>query len=102
MLLIACPCALGLATPLTLWVALGRAAEAGVILRGTGVLERLAGIRHLFFDKTGTLTRQPFQLQAIASNGLNENTFLTKVAAIEAPSEHPLGQAEEDCRPVRS
>jgi heavy metal translocating P-type ATPase len=92
-LLIACPCALGLATPLTLWVALGRAAEGGVILRGTGVLERLAGVRHLFFDKTGTLTQRPFQLQALAPNGLNENSFLTKVAAIEAPSEHPLAQA---------
>ena len=92
-LLIACPCALGLATPLTLWLGLGRAAQSGVILRGTGALERLAKVQHLFFDKTGTLTRQPFQLQAVASNGLDENSFLTQVAAIETSSEHPLGQA---------
>ncbi len=92
-LLIACPCALGLATPLTLWLALGRAAEAGVILRSTGALERLARVRHLFFDKTGTLTRPSFRLQALASNGLEEGAFLSRVAAVEAPSEHPLAQA---------
>lgn len=92
-LLIACPCALGVATPLTLWLALGRAAEAGVILRGPGALQRLASVRHLFFDKTGTLTRRPFYLQALAANGLAEDVFLARVAAVEAPSEHPLAQA---------
>jgi len=92
-LLIACPCALGLATPLTLWLALGRAAEAGVILRSTGALERLARVRRLFFDKTGTLTQRPFHLQAVACVGLDETAFLAQVAAVEAPSEHPLAQA---------
>jgi len=92
-LLIACPCALGLATPLTLWLALGRAAEAGVILRSSGALERLAGVRHLFFDKTGTLTQRPFRLQAVATHGVPETAFLTRVAAVEARSEHPLAQA---------
>lgn len=92
-LLIACPCALGLATPLTLWLALGRAAEAGVILRGTAALERLAQVRHLFFDKTGTLTRRPFRLQAVFSDGLDREAFLARVAAVESFSEHPLAQA---------
>ena len=92
-LLIACPCALGLATPLTLWLALGRAAKEGVLLRHTGALERLARIRAVFFDKTGTLTRHPLQLQAVYANGVPEDTFLARVAAVEALSEHPLAQA---------
>ncbi|RME44601.1 MAG: cation-translocating P-type ATPase [Chloroflexi bacterium] len=92
-LLIACPCALGLATPLTLWLALGRGAEAGVVLRSNSALERLARVRHVFFDKTGTLSRQPFRLQAVASNGMGQEAFLSCVAAVEVPSEHPLGQA---------
>jgi P-type E1-E2 ATPase len=54
-LLIACPCALGLATPLTFWLSLERAAESGVILRSTAALERLAKVERIFFDKTGTL-----------------------------------------------
>lgn len=92
-LLIACPCALGIATPLTLWLGLGRAAEAGVLLRSTGVLEHLAGVRHLFFDKTGTLTRPPLRLHAVAPNGCDAEAFLARVAAVEAASEHPLAQA---------
>jgi len=92
-LLIACPCALGIATPLTLWLALGRASETGVLLRNTAALERLAGVRHIFFDKTGTLTRRPFRLQAVAANGQGEQTFLAQVAAVEQSSEHPLAQA---------
>ncbi len=92
-LLIACPCALGIATPLTLWVALGRAAGAGVILRSTAVLEGLAQIRHAFFDKTGTLTRRPIRLQAVLADGLDEADLLARVAAIERRSEHPLAQA---------
>lgn len=92
-LLIACPCALGLATPLTLWLSLGRAAEAGVILRSTAALERLAAVRQIFFDKTGTLTRHPFRLQSLFSGELGEDEFLARVAAVEASSEHPLGQA---------
>ncbi len=93
-LLIACPCALGLATPLTLWLALGRAAEEGVILRGTDALERLARVRRLYFDKTGTLTRLPLEVQYWASNnGLGADSFLARVATVERPSEHPLAQA---------
>lgn len=92
-LLIACPCALGIATPLALWAALGRAAEGGVILRGTAALERLAGVKQIFFDKTGTLTRLPARVQAVAAAGLAEEELLRRVAAAEAQSEHPLAQA---------
>jgi len=106
-LLIACPCALGIATPLTLWVALGRAAESGVILRSTAALEGLAKIRRAFFDKTGTLTRQPIRLMEVAidarggdcfgpNDGPRKDTekdFLSRVLAVETLSEHPLAQA---------
>ncbi|MCZ7572882.1 MAG: cation-translocating P-type ATPase [Ardenticatenaceae bacterium] len=92
-LLIACPCALGLATPLTLWLALGRAAEGGVILRSTAALEHLAAVRQVFFDKTGTLTQPPFRLQACFPGELDEGEFLARIAAVEAASEHPLAQA---------
>ncbi len=64
-LLIACPCALGLATPLTLWLSLGRAAESGIILRSTSALERLAKVEKVFFDKTGTLTKLPMRVREV-------------------------------------
>jgi len=92
-LLIACPCALGIATPLTLWVGLGRAAEAGIILRSTAALEGLAAVRRAFFDKTGTLTRQPIRLQTVNTNGSAPADFLARVAAVESLSEHPLARA---------
>lgn len=100
-LLIACPCALGIATPLTLWVALGRAAQAGVILRSTAALEALANARTAFFDKTGTLTRHPIRLQEVALYGANrahgpaDLLALARIAAVERLSEHPLARAVE-------
>lgn len=92
-LLIACPCALGIATPLALTVALARAAQAGVLLRSTAIFERLHGVRSLFFDKTGTLTRLPLQLQRIQSDTVDQKQLLVCAAAVEAGSEHPLAQA---------
>jgi heavy metal translocating P-type ATPase len=92
-LLIACPCALALATPLTLWQALARAAQNGVILRSTGVLERLSMVTEVFFDKTGTLTRLPLRLKSVAVDGETEESLLSKVAAAESKSEHPIAEA---------
>jgi heavy metal translocating P-type ATPase len=92
-LLIACPCALGLATPLTLWLALGRATEVGAIIRNTGALENLAQVKMVCFDKTGTLTFPTMHLQAIAANGQGEGEFLAQVAAVEQASEHPVARA---------
>ena len=92
-LLIACPCALALATPLTLWQALARAAQNGVILRSTTALERLAQVKQVYFDKTGTLTRLPLRLAAIAVHQATEEEALGKAASLEIPSEHPLAQA---------
>lgn len=102
-LLIACPCALGLATPLTLWLSLERAAESGVILRSTAALERLAKVDKVFFDKTGTLSQLPMKVRGVGSERLSVNSeqlsvgserlFLKVVASIENESEHPLAKA---------
>jgi P-type Cu+ transporter len=104
-LLIACPCALGLATPLTLWLSLGRAAEAGVILRSTSALERLAKVEKIFFDKTGTLTKLPMRVREVFVSsspallpmgegvGVREKDFLQIVGSVENESEHPLAKA---------
>ena len=103
-LLIACPCALGLATPLTLWLSLGRAAESGVIMRSTSALERLAKVQKVFFDKTGTLTKLPMTVKTVVPSppdplpaeeglGMMKNSFLQIVASIENESEHPLAKA---------
>lgn len=95
-LLIACPCALGLATPLTLWQALTRAARNGIVLRSTGAFEKLTGIRQVFFDKTGTLTRLPMRVVSVFSPGVEEADFLQRIAAAEAHSEHPIAHAVVD------
>ncbi len=89
-LLIACPCALGLATPLTLWLSLERAAESGAILRSTASLERLAKVEKVFFDKTGTLSQLPMKVQGVFSNSAK---ILQIVASVENESEHPLAKA---------
>ncbi len=90
-LLIACPCALGLATPLTLWLSLERAAESGAILRSTAALERLAKVDKVFFDKTGTLSQLPMKVHEIKEE--KGNNFLQIVASVENESEHPLAKA---------
>jgi len=108
-LLIACPCALGLATPLTLWLSLGRAAESGVIMRSTSALERLAKVEKIFFDKTGTLTKLPMKVVKVFYRegtkstkgmkeerrkiGASEQDFLPMIASVERESEHPLAKA---------
>ncbi|MCS7049515.1 MAG: cation-translocating P-type ATPase, partial [Verrucomicrobiae bacterium] len=90
--LIACPCALGIATPLAIWNAIARAARAGIFIRNGAVLEKLATVRSLFFDKTGTLTEGLPALERIETNE-DENTVLQRVASIELRSEHPLARA---------
>lgn len=98
-LLIACPCALGLATPLTLWLSLERAAESGVILRSVAALERLANVKQVFFDKTGTLTQLPMRVHEVFVGMIDDEEderrkkFLQVVASIENESEHPLAKA---------
>jgi Cu2+-exporting ATPase len=93
-LLIACPCAIGIATPLAASAAAGRAAQAGVLVRSAEVFERLARSRRVFFDKTGTLTRGALDLVDVrTASGVSEDEVLRMAAALEHHSEHPIARA---------
>jgi Cu+-exporting ATPase len=93
-LIIACPCALGLATPMSIMVGMGRGAKAGVLIRNAEVLERLGSADTVVLDKTGTLTEGRPSLTGIATaGGFAEADVLTFAAALEATSEHPLASA---------
>ncbi len=93
-LIIACPCALGLATPMSIMVATGRGAHAGVLVKHAEALQAFEKVDTLVIDKTGTLTEGKPKLVAIqTSGGMDENEFLALVAAVEARSEHPLAHA---------
>jgi Cu+-exporting ATPase len=93
-LIIACPCALGLATPMSIMVATGRGAQAGVLIRDAEALERLAGVDTLVLDKTGTLTEgRPRLTDVVAVAGATEGEVLGAAAALERGSEHPLADA---------
>ena len=98
-LIIACPCALGLATPMSIMVGMGRGAQAGVLIRNAAALEMLAQVKTLVVDKTGTLTEGKPRLTQIAKIDANdgniwdENEILRMVASLEASSEHPLAGA---------
>jgi P-type Cu+ transporter len=93
-LIIACPCALGLATPTAVMVGTGRGAEMGILIRGGEPLERAYGLTDIVFDKTGTLTQgKPEVTEVVAFNPWTEPQVLTLVAALEKLSEHPLAAA---------
>jgi Cu+-exporting ATPase len=93
-LIIACPCALGLATPISIMVATGRGAHAGVLVRNAAALERLAKVDALVVDKTGTLTEGKPALTGVeAANGFTDEAVLRLAASLEAGSEHPLAAA---------
>ncbi len=93
-LIIACPCALGLATPMSIMVGVGRGAQAGVLIRDAEALERMEKIDTLVVDKTGTLTEGKPSVTAIATvKGGDENELLALAASVEKASEHPLADA---------
>ena len=93
-LIIACPCALGIATPAALMVGVGKGAEGGILIRGGEVLERAEKLRTVVFDKTGTLTRgEPNVTDILPFSDLAEDEILRLAAAVETGSEHPLGEA---------
>jgi P-type Cu+ transporter len=93
-LIIACPCALGLATPISITTAAGRGAQAGVLIKDAEALERMARVDTLIVDKTGTLTEgRPKLTDVIALADLSENEVLALAAALERGSEHPLAEA---------
>ena len=93
-LIIACPCALGLATPMSIMVGMGRGARAGVLIRNAEALERLASVDTVVFDKTGTLTDgKPSLASIVTAEGFTEDEVLALASAVERASEHPLGSA---------
>ncbi|MFE4517273.1 heavy metal translocating P-type ATPase [Kitasatospora sp. NPDC056783] len=93
-LVVACPCALGLATPTALLAATGRGAELGVLVRGPEVLESLRRVDTVVMDKTGTLTTGRMELAAVTTaDGVTEEEVLRAAGAVEHRSEHPIGRA---------
>jgi cation-transporting ATPase V len=93
-LIIACPCALGLATPTAIMVGTGRGAELGILIKGVEALERTRSITTVVFDKTGTLTRGQMTLtDVVTADGTDDAELLRRTAAVEADSEHPIGRA---------
>ncbi len=93
-LIIACPCALGLATPMSIMVGVGRGAQAGVLIKNAEALERMERVDTLVVDKTGTLTEgKPKVTAIVAAAGFQENEILRSAASVELASEHPLADA---------
>jgi Cu+-exporting ATPase len=102
-LIIACPCALGLATPVSLVTGIGRGAQAGVLVKNAGALERLTHATTLLVDKTGTLTEgRPRVVGVQPAAGFNEAEVLSLAAAVESASEHPLARAIVEAARTRS
>jgi len=92
-LVVACPCALGLATPVAIMVASGRAARMGVLFRRASAFEMLAEVRRIVLDKTGTLTEGAPRVVALhPADGIDEATLLRAAAAVESKSEHPIAR----------
>jgi Cu+-exporting ATPase len=93
-LIIACPCALGLATPMAIMVGVGRGAQAGVLVKNAEALEHLGSVRWLVVDKTGTLTEgRPRLADVLPASGIDKSRLLQLAASLERSSEHPLASA---------
>jgi Cu+-exporting ATPase len=102
-LIIACPCALGLATPIAIMVGTGRGAQGGVLIKNAEALELMEKVDTLVVDKTGTLTEgRPRVASVMTTTGWNENDLLRLVASLEQGSEHPLGAAVLEAATSRS
>jgi Cu+-exporting ATPase len=102
-LIIACPCALGLATPMSIMVGVGRGATGGVLIKNAEALERMERVNTLVVDKTGTLTEgKPKVVAVVPTQGLDENEVLQLAASVERASEHPLARAIVDAAVERS
>ena len=100
-LIIACPCALGLATPTAIMVGTGRGASIGVLIKGGAVLERSKRVDTVVFDKTGTLTAGRMAVtDVVPAAGVDGDELLRRAAAAEAGSEHPVGRAIVEAAPV--
>src|SRR5580765_2509192 len=93
-LIIACPCALGLATPMSIMVGVGRAAQAGILVKNAEAIEITEKVTHLITDKTGTLTAgKPEVVSRVSDEGTSEHDLLQIAASVESHSEHPLARA---------
>ncbi len=92
-MIIACPCALGLATPMAVMVGIGKAASLGIFFKTGDTFEQIAHLDTLFFDKTGTLTQGRFEVVGVRAFGVDEPTLLRLAASVESRSEHPLAKA---------
>ncbi|WP_315767676.1 MULTISPECIES: heavy metal translocating P-type ATPase [unclassified Bradyrhizobium] len=93
-LIIACPCALGLATPMSIMVGVGRGAQAGILIKNAEALERMEKVNTLVVDKTGTLTEgKPKVTAIVTASGFDESEVLRLAASVERASEHPLADA---------
>jgi Cu+-exporting ATPase len=102
-LIIACPCALGLATPMSVMVGVGKAAEAGILIRNGEALQQSSRLTTVVLDKTGTITAGHPEVTAIhPANGFTEEELLSQAASLEAGSEHPLAQAIIDSAVARN
>ena len=96
-LVVACPCAFGFATPVAVWSAITRLARRGLVLRRNDAVERLAQVDTIVFDKTGTLSEATSTLKGLLSlNGLSEDRLLLYAASLEAAVKHPVGEAFRD------
>lgn len=91
-LVISCPCAMGLATPTAVMVGLGRAAKKGVLIKGGDTIETITGLKYMVFDKTGTLTSGKFEVKKVDSE-LNLSELASIVVALESHSNHPIAKA---------
>jgi P-type E1-E2 ATPase len=92
--IVACPCSLGLATPVAIMAGTGRGARLGIVIKGVEVLERTRKITTVVFDKTGTLTRGEMTLtDVVPGAGTGAGKLLRRAGAAEADSEHPAGRA---------
>lgn len=93
-LIISCPCALGLATPMAIMVGTGESGRRGILIKSAEALEHAASVKHVIFDKTGTLTEgRPSVIAVIAESGIDEDEVVRFAAAAESPSEHPVATA---------
>jgi P-type Cu+ transporter len=92
-LVIACPCALGLATPTAIMVGTGKGAKNGILIKGGDALETAHKLKYVIFDKTGTITKGEPEVTDIVVNGIKENELLSVAGSIEVKSEHPLAEA---------
>ena len=102
-LIIACPCALGLATPMSIMVGVGRGAQAGILIKNAEALERMEKVDTLVIDKTGTLTEgKPKVTAVIAAQGYEESEILRLAASVERSSEHPLAAAIVEAAQARN